>query len=91
MFLEDKKWTAERILDDIKQFQKEMNERFDKVEEKIDRLEEVNKEEVKSTAEEILKLIETMDNSERWKALNELYDKHYNVRNLPKAKIDEDY
>lgn len=43
------------------------------------------------TAEQILKLIETMDNAERWKLLNELYDTYYNKGNHPKGEIEENY
>lgn len=42
-------------------------------------------------ADEILKLIETMENGERWQLLNEMYDLYYSKGNHPKAEIDEDY
>lgn len=43
------------------------------------------------TAEEVMKIIEQMDNKERWKLLNELYDEFYNKGDHPKTEIDFDY
>lgn len=43
------------------------------------------------TAEQILKMIETMENAERWKLLNEMYDLYYNKGNNQKLEIDESY
>lgn len=38
------------------------------------------------TAEEILEIIEKMDNEERWKLLDLMYDKYYNKGNIPENK-----
>ncbi len=43
------------------------------------------------TAEEVMKVIEQMENIERWKLLNELYDEFYNKGDFPKSEIDFDY
>ncbi|MGE1103383.1 hypothetical protein [Peribacillus simplex] len=40
-------------------------------------------------AEQILKLIESMENAERWKLLNEMYDLYYN-KGIQK-NVDIDY
>ncbi|MFJ7682620.1 hypothetical protein [Peribacillus butanolivorans] len=37
-------------------------------------------------AEELLKLIEGMENEERWKLLDMIYDKYYNTRSKPKME-----
>ncbi|MGE7586476.1 hypothetical protein [Peribacillus sp. NPDC101480] len=37
-------------------------------------------------AEEILKLIEGMENGERWKLLDMMYDEYYNTRSKPKLE-----
>lgn len=43
------------------------------------------------TAEQILKMIETMENAERWKLLNEMYDLYYNKGSHTKQDLDENY
>jgi hypothetical protein len=40
------------------------------------------------TAEQILKLIEGMENEERWKLLNLIYDEYFNKGNIPEVELD---
>ncbi|MED0667750.1 hypothetical protein P4T04_15605 [Bacillus badius] len=41
-------------------------------------------------AEEVLEIIKNMDNEERWKLLNEMYDTYFNMKH-EKAELDLDY
>lgn len=46
----------------------------------------------KYTADEVFEIVQqNMDNAERWKLLNEMYDMYFNKGNHPKAEIDENY
>ncbi|MGE7601289.1 hypothetical protein ACQKL5_02175 [Peribacillus sp. NPDC097675] len=42
-------------------------------------------------AEEILVIIEKMENEERWKLLDEMFNKYYNNRGIPKTELDLEY
>jgi len=42
------------------------------------------------TADEILEAINDLSNEERIKLLDEMFDRYYNNRNIPRAEIDWD-
>lgn len=52
-------------------------------------IKEVNQ--LKHTSEEILKLIDEMENAERWKLVEELYYKFFDKGEEPEEEEEEEY
>ena len=41
------------------------------------------------TAEKLFQMIKELENGERWKLLEMMYDEYYNVRSNPRGKMEE--